>query len=89
MEQREVDVALEVRREPGLERGGAVGFALAVDAAEGVERADKNDEVGDGDAEHHPVDGVEGPHGCGGAQSGRLGVGVRWAQAGVVVNRLG
>ena len=66
MEKGEVDIALQVRREPGLERGGAIGLALAVDAAEGVERADENEQVGDGNTEHHPVDEVEGPHVCGG-----------------------
>lgn len=69
---------------PGLERGGAVGFALAVDAAESVERTDEDEEVGDGDAEHHPVDGVEWPHGCGGARSRQLQLGVCWASADVV-----
>lgn len=61
-----------MRREPGLERGGAIGLALAVDAAKCVERADEDEQVGDGDAEHHPVDEVEGPHVGGGG-------GVRWS----------
>lgn len=66
VQQRQVDVALDVRREPRLERRGGGGLALAVQVREDCERADQDEQVGDGDQQHEPVDGVEGPHFGGG-----------------------
>ena len=66
VQQRQVNVALEVLWKPGLERRGGGGLALAVQRREDCERADQDEEVGHGDQEHEPVDGVEGPHFGGG-----------------------
>lgn len=62
VQQRQVDVALEMRREPRLERGCGGGLSLAVQRREDGQRADQDEQVRHGDQQHEPVDGVEGPH---------------------------
>jgi hypothetical protein len=66
VQQRQIDVALEVLGKPGLERRCGGSLALAVQVGEDGERADQNEQVGDRDQQHEPVDGIEGPHSGGG-----------------------
>ena len=60
---RQVDVALDVRREPRLERRGGGGLTLAVEVCEDGKGTSEDTNVGKGHGEHHPVDHVKWPHG--------------------------
>jgi hypothetical protein len=77
VQQRQVDVALDMLGEPGLERRGRRGLALAVQVGEDGEGAHENDEVGNGNRQHQPVDSIERPHFFGGGR-GCCGE-VKWA----------
>ena len=63
MEEREVDIALEMCGEPGLEGCGIGGLTLAVEVCEDGKGTSEDTNVGEGHGEHHPVDHVEWPHG--------------------------
>ena len=54
MEETEVDISRFVSREPGREVGGFVELAFVAEGGEGVEAADHDGEVEDGEGEVGP-----------------------------------
>ena len=72
VQQAKVDVAGDVLGKPWFQRGRLCGFSLAVERGKDGEGADEDEEVGEGDGERQPVDGIEGPHGGGWLGGGTL-----------------